>query len=170
MGASEIQNGLRRLNPAISFDAAENRPSEYHYVLQGDNMTDTRGGVFYNGVYVCAMDRGIIPEHPVWSMAQGFEEIRMCDVNRYDDSRVVYVQVMEEDKNYHIALLKAERGDDNFRKDDDGKVFKYQALRECQVRDKVITIGWRNTLVNLASVGIPGVTVDTVNEQFNVRL
>jgi hypothetical protein len=38
------------------------------------------------------------------------------------------------------------------------------------VRDKIMTIGWRNTLVNLAWAGIPGVDVNSINEKFNVRL
>ena len=171
LNSSDIQKGLRELNPQISFDAVVNRPSEYHFVLRGgDNMTDTRGGVFYNGHFVCAMDRGVIPEKTVWSMANGFEEIRMCDIDRYDDSRVVYVEIMKADKFYNEALLKAQKSDDNFRLDDDGKVFKYQALRECRVRDRVITIGWRATLLDVASRGIPGVTLDTLNSKFRVRL
>ena len=171
LNSSDIQKGLQELSPGISFDAVVNRPSEYRFVLRGgDNMTSTRGGIFYNGFFVGAMDRGIIPELSVWSMKDGYEEIRMCDIERYDDSRVVFVQIMETDKFYHQALLKAEKGDDNFRLDGDGKVFKYQALRETRVRDKVITMGWRSTLVNLASRGIPGVTLDSLNKKFRVRL
>lgn len=171
LNSSDIQKGLRELNPQISFDAVVNRPSEYKFMLQGgDNMTGTRGGVFYNGHFVCSIDRGVIPEKPVWSMAQGFEEIRMCDIERFDDSRVVYVEILTTDKFYHHALLKAQKGDDNFRLDGDGKVYKYQALRECLVRDKIITMGWRSTLSTLALKGIPGVTVDNLNEKFRVRL
>jgi len=167
---SDIRAGLFEMNPSISFDAAINRPSEYRFVLKGDNMTDVRGGIFYNGMYVCAYDRGVVPELPIWSMTDGIEEIRMCDIEKYDDTRVCYVQIMESDPHYHIALTKAESKDDNFVLDDDGKVYKYTALRECRVRDKIIRIGWRRTLVHVATAGIPGVTIDTVNAKFGVRL
>ena len=167
---SDVRQGLVELNPAISFDASVNRPSDYQFILQGgDNMNEVRGGVYYNGNFVCALDRGVIPEKEVWSMAQGVEEIRMCDIERYDDSRVVYIQIMETDSFYNDALLKAEKGDDNFLLED-GKVYKYTALREGPVRDKIVRIGWRNALSKLAMAGIPGVTVKTLNEKFKVVL
>lgn len=168
---SDVRLGLMEMNPGISFDAAVNRPSEYQYVLKGgDNREKTRGGVFYCGRFICAIDRGVIPEHTVWSMTDGFEEIRMCDIERYDDSRVIYVEVLPSDKNYHVALLKAQKKDDNFQLDGDGRVFKYKALRECRVRDQPIRVGWRHTLLKLVQANIPGVTIDTLNERFGVRL
>jgi hypothetical protein len=171
MNASDIKKKLVEMNPGISFDAAENRPSEYQYVLQGaDNMQDKRGGIFYNGRFVCAMDRGVIPEKEIWEMTDGFEEIPMSMIDQVEESRVVYVEVMKTDPNYNQALLKAQRKDDNFQLDDDGKVFKYKAVREGRVRDKILTIGWRNTLTDLAFAGIPGVTVTTINEKFDVSL
>ena len=168
--ADDIRRGLRELNSGFSFDAVLNRPSEYRFVLQGDNKTSTRGGVFHNGHFICAMDRGVIPEHTVWSEKDGFEEIRMCDIERYDETRVVYVEILEDDPFYNEALLKAERGDDNYRLDDDGKVFRYQALRECKVPDQVGTIGWRATLSKIASLGLPGVAPVDVEVKFGVRL
>jgi hypothetical protein len=171
MNASDIKKKLVELNPGISFDAAENRPSDYQYVLQGAyNMTERRGGVFYNGRFICAMDRGVIREKEIWQMADGFEEIPMSMIDRVDESRVIYVEVMKTDPNYNHALLKAQRKDDNFQLDGDGKVFKYRAVREGRVRDKILTIGWRNTLTDLAFAGIPGVTVATINEKFDVSL
>lgn len=170
MNDSNLRAGLVELNRDISFDAAINRSSDYSFSLKGDNMTAVRGGIFYNGMYVCAYDRGVMPELPIWSMTDGIEQIRMCDIERYDDTRVCYVEIMKTDPHYHVALTKAERKDDEFVLDDDGKVYKYTALRECRVRDKVIRIGWRQTLVNMACAGIPGVTLDTINQKFSVRL
>lgn len=171
LSASDIKRGLVELNPQISFDAATNRPSDYHFVLQGgDNKSNTHGGVFYNGRYVCSMGRGVIPEHDVWSMTDGIEDIRMCDIERYDNSRVIYVEVLESDPNYHIALLKAEKKDDNFVLDGDGRVFKYRAVREGRVRDKIEIPGWRPTFARLLQMKIPNVTVDTLNKKFGVRM
>ena len=39
-------------------------------VLKGDNMTSTRGGVFFDGRFICAMDRNVIPEQTIWSTIQ----------------------------------------------------------------------------------------------------
>jgi hypothetical protein len=170
LNASDVQNGLRELNPDITFDAALNRPSEYQFVLKGDNMTEKRGGVFYSGRYVCALDRGVIPEHAVWNMVDGMEEIRMCDIERYDATRVIYVEVLQNDPNYNVALLKAEKGDDNFVLDGDGRVFKFRAVREGRVRDRVEIVGWRHTFERLLAQRIPNITIKTLEEKFGVRM
>ena len=122
LDSGAVCRGLRELNPDLSFDAVVNRPSDNAYVLKGgDHMEETRGGVYYQGRFMCAMDRGVIAEQAVWEMQDGYQEIRMAEIERYDDTRVLYVQVLPTDQNYHVALTKAQAKDDNFTVDDDGK-------------------------------------------------
>jgi hypothetical protein len=168
--ATDLRVGLQELNPDITFDAAENRPSEYSYVLKGgDLMRDDRGGVFYQGKFVASYDKGVIPEWAVWSTKRGYEEIRMADIERYNDTRVMYFEIMPTDPGYHVALTKAQKKDDNFTIEG-GKVFRHQALRETEIRDKILRVGWRHTLNRLLAAKVPGVSVDTLDEKLGVRL
>jgi hypothetical protein len=172
LDAGAIQRGLRELNPSISFDAVVNRPSDNYYVLQGcDHMEDLRGGVYYNGEFLCAMDRGVVAEHPVWETAPGYVEIPMVDFERYDDVKKVYVQVLPTDAGYNEALSRAERKDDNYSIDEDGKVFKWQCLREAnQVPYRILHIGWRELFAHLIFRRIPGLTKDALEAKFGVRI
>lgn len=169
--AGDIQRGLVDLNPDISFDAVVNRPSDNVYLLQdGDNMEASRGGVYHQGQYLCAMDRDLIGEHSVWESRPGYREIRMADIERYDDTRVLYFEILPTDPGYHAALLAAQRKHDNYTQDGDGKVFRYQALRESMVPYKVLHIGWRALFTQLVARGIPGINPLTIYQRFGVRL
>ena len=169
--AGEIRRGLAELAPDISFDAVVNRPSDNFYVLEGgDHMEEERGGVYHLGRFICAMDRGIIGEDAVWEMADGFREIDMSDIERYDDTKVVYFEILPTDPNYHFALLKAQEKHDNYQQDGDGRLFRYQALRQAKVPSRILKIGWRSLFATLISRGIPGVTQQSIFQKFGVRM
>lgn len=166
-----IESGLVELNTDFSFDAAVRRPSEYSYVLQGgDNLTDVRTGVYFRGNYICAVDRGTIPEFKLWEEVDGLEPIEMKDINRYDDTRVVWHRVPNDHASYEEAHTKAVRGDDNFALHEDGKVIVYGAFRETKVLGRVIRVGWRHTLEAVARKNIRGAGRCALGEKFGVDM
>jgi len=178
---STIETGLRELNADISLDAIVRRPGDYGNALtmQPVDPNINRSGVYYNGRYVCAIDRGAIPEFKIWNEVLGFETIRMADIEKYDDTKVIYIQILPTDPFYNDALLLAQRGDDHYTAEFDGesktlrpggKLYRYEATRETKVRGKVLRVGWRHTFEKLIGYGIPGVTRDSLAAKFNVNL
>ena len=94
----------------------------------------------------------------------------MSDIERRvdEDPHVSYVQILPLDPGYHVALSKAERGDDNYHQDEDGKVFRYQALVIGTKPGKIAKRGWRRTLCALVECG--AVAQAAVEKAFSVRL
>lgn len=125
--------------------------------------------VYYNGQYICAMDRGVIPEFKNWELVDGVQPISMADIDKYEDTKVSYIQILPTDPFFNAALTKAQRKDDNY-EIRDGKVFRYEAFRFCKVAGRVINLGWRHTLEALIRSGIPGVTRDSLSAKFGINM
>lgn len=171
LDSSTVETGLRELNNDISFDAPLNRPSDYHFPFShAADYIAKYMGVYYNGKHVCAMDRGVMPEVKVWSVREDFQPIDMVDIEKFENTRVIWVVVPEHHKNYHEALSRAEGGDDNYQFDENGRVIRMQALLWGKVKDRVIQIGWRHTFEALLREKIPGVTRDTLGEKFGINM
>jgi hypothetical protein len=168
----DIERGLRELNPQVTFDAAVRRPSDYTYVLQGgDNMTEIRTGVYYNGRYICAVDRGAVPEFKMWNEVDGLEPVPLSEIDRHgDDTRVSFIKVKPGMSGYEAAKASAERHEDNFKLLDDGTVMVYECFREGKVLGKVIRVGWRHTFESLIRAAIPGVTRAAIAEKFKIDM
>ena len=159
----DVARGLRELNPGITMDLAskQNQPHPFESV---------RAGVFYHGKHICSIDRGIIPEFTIWDSDWGQVPIRMCEIERYEDSKVVYAQVLETDERYNYALMMAQRGDDEYHLGKTGKVFNVHAFRWTRVKHRVLRGGWRHTFSRLIAAKIPGVTERSLSLKFGVSL
>jgi len=170
-----VERGLTELNSDISLDVPVRRSGDYSYLFTpSDDAAEAnrrgRAGVYYNGRYVCALDRGSIPEIKVYGVDDGFVPIDMDKIHLYDDSKVSYMEILPESPFYHAALSKAQRHDDNFVIRADGKVFFYQPLRLGKVRGAVQKLGWRHTFEALLRKNIPGVDRDSLSRKFNVDM
>lgn len=166
-----VTKGLRELNPQITFDAAVNRPQDYRFLASwAPTVVETRAGVYYNGKHVCSIDRGVIPEYAVWEMIDGMIECPMVDIEKYDETRVLYLEILKTDPRYHEALTRAQAKDDQFTFGESGKLFLYQAFRPAKVRGNCLRVGWRHTFGRLVKAKVPGITLDALAKKFNVDM
>ena len=169
-----VERGLRELNNDISLDAPVRRSADYTYLFTpSDEAAEAnrkgRAGIYHSGRYVCALDRGSIPEIKVYGVEDGFVSIDMDKIYQHDDTRVSYMEILPESPYYHAALSKAERHDDNFALNN-GKVYFYQPLRIGKKRGAVQKLGWRHTFEALLRRKIHGITRDSLAKKFNVDM
>lgn len=170
--SATMEKGLRELCPGIHFDMP-NKISEAHFVLNAPDreaINLKRQGIYYNGRYICAMDRPISPEYKVWTEEEGVREISAADVDKHDFVHTVYFEILKTDPLYHEALYRAEIKDDNYTKDEHGRVFKWQHLIFDKVRGEIEMVGWRHTFENLIAAKLPGITRDSLAAKFGVDL
>jgi len=170
-----IEKGLKELNNDISLDVPVRRSLDWSYMFvpaPGAVATNRKGraAVYHGERYVCALDRGDVPEVKVYGVEDGFIPIQMSEIHRYDDSKVSYMEILPESPYYHAALSMAQRGDDNFTIAKGGKVFLYEAQRWGKVRGGVQKLGWRHTFEALLRRKIPGITRDSLAKKFNVDM
>lgn len=172
LSSAMIESGLRELNPDLHFDMP-NKLGDASFTCQTvdfDVINENRQGIYWNGRYVTGMDRGMVTEYKLWEEEDGIEEIPASDKERYGDGCCTYVEILPSDSFYNEALLRAEKKDDNFTMDEDGKVFKWAYFRFTKVKGRIIRVGWRHTLENLIGVNIPGLTRRAIEEKFSVDL
>ena len=160
---STIKTGLRELQPGIHFDMGTN-------LGQWLPKQDKRQGIFYDGKHICSMDRGPVSEFTVWEQVPGIVEIDMVDAESDDDANVFFMEILPNDPGYETAKIKAIREDDNYKIDENGKVFRYQALKMGKVKGECLRIGWRHTFERLIAAKIPGVTRQSIAAKFGVDM
>lgn len=173
LDSADIEKGLREMNPDISFDMP-NRLSHASFVMQGvpdfETLNQNRKGVYYNGYYICPMDRGMVTEVPVTEMELGHKEIPAIDVDKYDEVLTSFLEVLPTDPDYNNALVKAQLKDDNYVQDPDGKVFRYRYVVLAMMPGRTIRVGWKSTFRALVAAKIPGVTKQAIERRFGVDL
>jgi hypothetical protein len=172
---SDVERGLKELNTDISLDVPVRRSGDWTYLFKPcDEAAEAnrrqRAAVYLGERYLCALDRGSIPEIKVYGVKDGFQAIEMNDIDRYDDSKVSYMEVLPSSPHYNAALTKAERHDDNFTLLPDGRVFFYQPMRFAKVKGAVQKLGWRHTFEALLRKNIPGVNRSSLSSKFNVDM
>ena len=170
-----VEKGLRELNSDISLDVPVRRSEDWTYMFTPakDAVESNRKGraaLYYGDRYVCAIDRGDIPEIKVYGVEDGFEPINMSEIHNHDDSKVSFMEITKESPLYHVALTKAQNHDDNYTIADNGKVFLYQAFRWNKVRGPVQKLGWRHTFEKLLNSNIPGINRGSLSKKFNVDM
>lgn len=170
-----VERGLRELNNDIALDVPVRRSADWNYLFDPQDDTakanrKNRAAVYYGDRYICAIDRGDIPEIKVYGVTDGFRSIEMKDIHKYEDSKVTYLEIKPESPYYHAALTKAQRGDDNFTQTSDGRVFMYEAMVFGKVRGNVQKLGWRHTFEALLRAKIPGVTRSSLGKKFSVDM
>jgi hypothetical protein len=167
-----IERGLRELCPDIAFDMP-NRLEDAKFVVASPDfpvINANRQGIYWNGRYIAALDRGIVTEFKVWEEEDGIEEIPPMMESLYDDGCCTYIEILPTDPFYNEALLKAQARDDNFTIGAEGQVFKWAYFRFTKVRGRIIRVGWRHTLTNVSNAGIPGITRQAIEAKFGVDL
>ena len=159
-----VTAALQRLCPEIEFDEAGRMGWTTPNI-------EIRASVKYQGRYIAAIDRGMIPEFKVWKETIGAQEITMAEAQTQDDTGVLYAEILPTDPGYHQALVMAQRGDDNYRQDPDGgKLWKYTPYRFAKVRGAIVRFGWRHTLERIVRAEIPGLTREAIGRALGVDL
>lgn len=173
---SVVEKGLRELNSSISLDVPQRRQSDWNYLLSGGdakaNEAQRKGysSVYYGERFLCAIDRGIIPEFKVWDVKEGFAEVPMSDFDKYEDARISYVEILPTYEHYSSALAKAQAHDDAYMLRGDGKVFWYKCVRPQKVLGSVQKLGWRHTFESILRSNINGITRDSLGAKFGVDM
>ena len=157
-----VCSGLREINSGIHFDVAVAHGGSHPYEA-------VRAGVFYQGKHICSIDRGVIPEFKVWDQEMGHVDIPMSEIEKHENTSVIWMQVKPTDSAYDDCRSRALAGDDNY-KMDGGKVFHYRAIKIGLRKSSIIRAGWRHTFKRVIAAGIPGVTSRSINAKFGVDM
>lgn len=177
--ADTIQKGLKELNPDISFDVQVNRPSEWTSIVQFSDsryheaLVKNRMPVMYKDTYICAMDRGIVPEIKQWSVDRDRSTMIPVSWNEADrdDVSLVFRVVYPGDPEHLELQARAMRPDSlAYQLRYDGAVVEWTPMRPAPVRGKCLKVGWRHTFWRLMMANIPGITAQTLNAKFNVDM
>lgn len=138
---SEIKRVLRELNPDFHFDLG-GKHGIWH------PRQDQLQGVFFRGQHVCSMDRGMVPEFPLWSLRK--ERVRVPETD---------VGTAEEFPSFEVkydAQGNAHRT---------GFVFVSK-----EVKDQILFVGWRHTFRRILQKNKPGVTKAALEREFRIDL
>ena len=158
-----VVSGLRELNPEIHAD---------HIGQHGgwNRRIETHAALYWNGRYITAIDREVIPEFKLWNVREGDVEIPMAEIDRWEDCRVSHKVVAPDDAEYEHGLERVRRHDDNWKLGEDGKLRHYRAVRPMKVKGRVIKVGWRHIFELLLLHDIPGITRASLARKFRVSL
>ncbi len=140
----QIQAALIRLNPGFHFDWAT-KFNMWHPYQNG------KQGVYFNGKHLCSMDRGQIPQAPIWST-----KTEGCRVPASDLS---YAEAVDPMKSEEVEFKS------------DGREVPtgyYFVIR--QVKDRLLWIGWQALLRKVVLRNIEGVTAETLGKELGVTI
>jgi hypothetical protein len=178
MQEAPVKAGLRSLNPDLHFDMGACLNIWHPY-------KDSRQNVYYLGRSVGAMDRGTLPEVPVWTTRRDLVEVHWTEVKANEialyNSAGVKAKCL---KCFHVVALGYRPAGlficpalcGNMGQAADATLFEWaNVMGETahvfrKVKDRVILVGWRHTFSRLCRAGIPGITKETLETQFGVNL
>lgn len=173
-----VKAALLQMNPDLHFDMGACLGLWHPFM-------STRQNVFYRGRSICAMDRGTLPEVPVWSTRRELvevpaEEVKPGEIAMYS---VAGVNLLCH-KCAHVWTLPTRpvgvvicptlcenmgsASDATLFQITDRPTMKAQVWRS--VRDRVILVGWRHTFRQLIRAMLPGVTQRGLELAFAVDL
>lgn len=178
MQEATVKAALRSLNPDLHFDMGTCLNIWHPY-------QQSRQNVFYRGRSIGAMDRGTLPEVPIWTTKREMIEVPWTEVAPNELALFVTAGVMVE------CLKCRNRLDMQFRPVGsfgcpflcgnigdaaDAALFawtnrytgKAQVFRK--VRDRVVLVGWRHTFAKLIGAGVPGIDKAALEAAFGVNL
>ena len=69
----DLMKGLKSLSPCVHFDMGGNLNLHHPRI-------DEWQGVFYNGLHICSMSRGLVPEYDVWYMDKSGERTHIKQI------------------------------------------------------------------------------------------
>lgn len=175
LDSGRMETGLRELNPDISFDLAVRKPDEFVNTLETDPgrrraIEAGRLPVCYRDTYICAMDRGIVPEFKLWSVKEAPVEVEWSDADQ-DGASLQYVTIPPSSEGYEDMKSMAQRGQHNgLIHLEDGRLAQLKPMGVRKVRSHIIRMGWRHTFSRLIAAGIPGINAATVSAKFGVDM
>jgi hypothetical protein len=174
----DVKKGLLEMNPEIHFDMGTCLNIWHPY-------QDSRQNIFYRGRSVVGMDRGTLPENPVWTVRKDAIEVPWSEV-RYGEvclrlTMGVLFKCLKclsifEYSARPTGVISCPTKCGNFGQNLDSTLWQWkdkptgmvQVLRS--VKDRVILVGWRHTFSTLMVWGIPGVDKKKLEERFRINL
>lgn len=162
LDSAVIQRGLIELNKDIHFDAATKLGAWHPYQA-------TRQGVFYHGIHICSMDRGIVPEFKQWSVVTKYVPVGWDEADK-DDVNIQHHVIYPKDQGYMDALIHVMNKDMGWEYRPDGAIVEYTPVAYRKVRGKVVQVGWRHTFERIISKDLPGLTRRAIGEKFGVDM
>lgn len=140
----QIQSALRRLNPDMNFDWSSrlNLVQIKKHRLQG---------IWWKNKHICSMDRGQIPQAPIWSTKREFMRVKYEDATTSERIDPMYSEEVE----YLVDGTQKPTG--------------YVYVNR-EVKDDLLFIGWQATLRKVLNHNIPGVTRAALERELGVTI
>lgn len=139
-----LKAALWRLNPDFHFDLGGNLNIWHPY--QGGKQ-----GVYWRGTHLCSMDRGNIPQAPIWQTKTEGTRVHVSDMSWAELQDPFSLQEIE----YLV--------------DGTQRKTEYYFVKR-QVKDRLLWIGWQATLRKICNKNIPGVTAATLGDELGITL
>lgn len=178
MQEGRAKAGLRRLNPEIHFDMGACLNLWHPFM-------SSRQNVFYRGDSVGAMDRGTLPEVPIWTMKRDmveipWDEVRPGEIALYGSSGVS-AECLRCHHRWDLGFrpngtMFCQAPCGNVGQATDITSFSWSNRMSGmahvfrQVKDRVILVGWRHTFYRMMRAGIPGISKRSLESEFGVNL
>jgi len=178
MQEASVKAGLRQLNPDLHFDMGTCL-NIYH------PFKDSRQNVYYLGRSIGAMDRGTLPEVPIWTTRRDVVEVPWSDVRQGEFVMSLFEGVTATCNKcksswdlpmrpYGSVICPSLCGNMGLSTDDVLFGWKNKQSQMAhvvrKVQDRIINVGWRHTFFKLYRSGVPGVTKETLEEKFGINL
>jgi hypothetical protein len=139
-----LKGALRRLNPDMNFDWGGNL-NLWHPWQEG------KQGVYFKSKHLCSMDRGQIPQAPIWSTKKEVCRIEYADSTIAERSDPFFAEEVE----YRLDGTEVPTG----------WVFVNR-----EVKDRLLWVGWQATLRKIINHDIPGITALTLSKELGVTV
>ncbi len=139
-----IKKALWDLNADFNFDWGA-RLNLWHPYQNG------KQGVFFNAKHICTMDRGTIPQAPIWSTKKSMERVAASDLSYGETTDPRTATEVE----YLVDGTEQPTG-------------FYFVMRE--VKDRLLFIGWQTFLRKIINSNIPGVTAASLSRKLGVTI
>lgn len=139
-----IKRALVSLNPGFNFDWGGRLDIWHPY-------RDTKQGVFFEARHICSLDRGNIPQAPIWSTITEGVRIRREDAT--------YSELTEPGLIEEIEYLLDGSSRPN------GWIYVKR-----QVKDRLLWIGWQASLRKILRENVPGVTAESLGRELGVTV
>lgn len=137
-----LKAALWRLNPDMHFDFGGNM-NIWHPYKEG------KQGVYYRGKHLCSMDRGNIPQCPIWQTKR-----ESCHVHARD---MTWAELQDP---FTMAEIK-------FNLDGTQEQTEYFYVVR-PVKDRLLWVGWHATLRKIINSNVPGITAQTLGDELGV--
>jgi hypothetical protein len=140
----KIQKALIDLNADINFDWGARLDIWHPY-------QDNKQGVFFRAKHICSMDRGQIPQAPIWSTKTETQRVPASDLSYGELTDPFTAPELE------------------FLVDGTERKTGFYFVRRT-VKDRLLWIGWQATLRKVLAQKIPGVTRDALERKLGVTI